>query len=62
VHKYGTLQANLALAHARRIIGPAEATGLYRQYVRLKEECHSNPHATKAVRLSPEVAKLARNY
>ena len=62
VHKYGALQAKVALAHARNIVGSTEATNLYHQYVGLKEECHNNPHAKRAVHLSPEVAKLAKNY
>ncbi len=62
VHKYGSLQANIALAHARKIVGPHEANRLYDQYVGLKNECHSNPEARKTVHLSPELAKLARNY
>jgi hypothetical protein len=62
VHRYGTLQANMALAHARKIVGSNEATNLYHQYVGLKEECHNNPHAKRAVHISPELAKLAKNY
>jgi hypothetical protein len=62
VEKYNSTHARIALARARNIVGSHEAARLYHQYVSLKTECRANLNAKRAVKLSPEIAKLARKY
>ena len=58
LRQYSSAEISAALSYAGNIVGPAQASNLYSQYVALKRECASNPSAHRSVSLSPAMISL----
>lgn len=58
VKRHSQAEALAAFSYARQKVGSAQASNLYGAYVGLKNECQSNPEATRAVNLSPAVVAV----